>query len=358
MKDKITIAIPHSNTWFLTQTCIAALKKHLTPEYTDRFDFEIIIIDNSWDNSPSIYGITKTRLGEGVKVINNNAVSYCHSAALDQAFKASWPMKYFIPMDSDVIIRKPNWLDEFLTRLMPTDYAVGDWHQHEWVYPSFALYRGEVIKAMADVSESNFFDENFRWGENFENADPIPTGHLQMLQGPFSNRRGWPQGTVLKQRPFFQADSPGRYEPGQQFHHWAVQAGHTYSRCPCITIFSPERNAPLGTFYGIDPAIPTNYNEAVHNCWAVHWWAGTRAVDYINPRAGHPLEDPAILFNMPYWLERESRWWLHEVPEDIRTETLKLIKEHGWMFDRKPYMPADGVEKITQWYQNGGVRFE
>jgi hypothetical protein len=355
MKPRIVVAITHAMTWFWTQACVSALKRHLTPAITDAYDVEIVMVDNSWDNSPSIYGITKTRLGEGIRIINNHQVSFCHSAAMDIAFKQSWPMDYFIPIDNDCIILKPNWFNEFMSRLRPTDYAVGGWHHQQWVYPSFAVYRGAPLKAMADASAANK-EYIYRWGDQFNQTAPFDEGHEELVSGPFSERRGWPAGTVLKETPTGQLKGPGHYEPGQQFHHWAVQAGYTYSTCPARTIRDDYRNIPLGTFYGVEQDSPMGYDESRDACWAMHMWAGTRALDMINKRGGD-LNDHAIISNVDFWLEREGGWWLNQVDADVRTATLALIKQYGWTIQPRPDGRPDSEIRIKRWYQEGGVKF-
>lgn len=354
---KLVIAIAHGQTWFWTQTCLAALKRSLEAGAAGAHDVEIVVVDNSWDTSPSIKGVTQTRLGEGVRVINNDSVVYTHSSALDVAFRATWPMGYFVALDSDCVIRSPEWLNNFLSRLRPTDYAVGDQHSEGGICCSFALYRGEVVKAMADASAANP-DRHFRWGEGFSLSVPIPEGHEELLKGPFSDRRGWPPGTVLKERPTGLLRGPGWYEPGQYLHFWAVEAGHTYTYVPATTLRCRDRHIPLGTFYGVDPALGLDYNQCRDACWAVHFWGGTRSLDYTNPRGGN-LTDPAIVGNMAFWTEREAGWWLGYVPEDVRADTLKLIQQHGWMtVPLRPDAPPDAIEQLQSWYRRGGVNFE
>lgn len=349
---RIVVAITHSYTWFWTQACLAALKRTLAEGAADGFGVEIVVVDNSWENSPSIYGVTKTRLGEGVRVVENK-VLHSHSVAIDIAFKSSWPMDYFVPIDSDCIVMRPSWLTEFLSRLRPTDYGIGALHSELGVCCSFALYNAQAVKRMADASAANP-DRHFRWGDGFALSEPIPDGHEEILKGPFSDRRGWPPGTVLRERPAGLTRGPGWYEPGQMFHFWALEAGYTYSICPSRTIRDDARGIPLGTFYGVDPALPMGYNECRDACWAVHFWGGTRAQDMVNLQGGS-LTDPAIISNIGFWLEREAGWWMNQVPADVRAETLNLIREYGWVRKVRPDARPDSLTRMKAWYKAGGV---
>lgn len=354
---KVVVAIPHQLTWFWTQTCIVALKRHTS------IPIEIVVVDNGWDSSPSIRGITETRLGEGVRVINNDSLAiYTHSTALNQAFRATWPMDYFVSLDSDCIITRDGWLEEALARLRPTDFVTGAWHPEGGITCSFAVYRGEAIKAMADASAANP-DRHLHWGPNFERVADTADTHRpfspaavgELLSGPFSDVRGFLPGTVMKETPTGQLKGPGWYEPGQMFHYWAVQQGYTYTICPARIIYDGGRGIPLGMFYGVEQESGLDYNQCRNACWAVHFFGGTRAWDFLNPRGGN-LSDAAIVNNMAFWIEREAGWWLNVVPEDVRVDTLKLIKKYGWTSaPARPDAPPDAVAKIEEWCRRGGV---
>ncbi len=354
---KIVVAIPHQLTWFWTQTCIAALKRHTS------LPIEIVVVDNGWDHSPSIRGITQTRLGEGVRVLNADSLAvYTHSTALNQAFRETWPMDYFVSLDSDCVITKDGWLEDALTRLRPTDFATGAWHPEGGVTCSFALYRGEAIKAMADASAADP-DRQLHWGENFEKTALVSDTHRgfsqaavdELLSGPFSNVRGFLPGTVMKETPTGQRKGPGWYEPAQMFHYWAVQNGWTYTACPARIIYDAPKGIPTGMFYGVDQDSGLDYDQARVACWAVHFFGGTRAWDFLNPRGGN-LDDSAIVNNMAFWIEREAGWWLHVVPEDVRTVTLDLIRKYGFATGTpRPDAPPDAIERIKSWCRAGGV---
>lgn len=335
----ILVAIPHSHSWFWTQTCIAALKRN--PPKVDGFNTDIVVIDNSpW--SPAIRGISDTSLGDDVYIIQNHKSNKFHASALDCVVE-DYAFDLLMAMETDVLVLKPNWLEWFTNQLKLTDFAVGMWHHEKFINPSCTLYHGNVLRQMMAWCKNHPEPNLLRWGPSFGKGAPLdnnlplsenPASVLQGLKdwiaGPFAEKRGWPAGTNLKEAPSGQLKGPGWYEPGQQLHHWAVEGGYTYTVCQTLTTYRSD-NLPLQTLYGTDMPDPQRQLEAVElfgNAEAAHLWGGTRALDVLK----HPVTCPFVKANTPHWLAREARFWLEVVPQDVQKDTLDLIREYGWYY--------------------------
>ena len=355
---KIVVAIPHSHSWFWTQTCISSLVRN--PPVAEGCEVEIVVVDNSpW--SPAIRGITDTLLViDGLKetqlyIIPNHKSNKFHASALDCVVE-NFEFDYLMALETDVLALRPTWLQWFLDQLKETDFAVGMWHHEQFVNPSCTLYHGSVLRKMlswcrgygksilhtgmpAEIAPQN----ELRWGPQFsltapldnnlplsENPAAVLQGMKDWIAGPFAEKRGWPAGTSLKERPSGQMKGPGWYEPGQQLHHWAVEQGHTYTVCPTLTTVRAD-NLPLQSMYGASMPDPQRQLEAVEmfgNAEAAHLWGGTRALDILK----HPVTCQFVLANTPGWLAREARFWREVVPPGVQAQTLDLIRKYGWHY--------------------------
>jgi len=347
---RIIVAIPHSHTWFWTQTCVSSLV--CNPPRADRYEVKIVVIDNSpW--SPAIKGIRETQLGNlrGLHVIPNYKSNKFHASALD-CIVERLNFDLLMALETDVLALKTTWLQWFIDQLRPTDYAVGMWQHEQFINPSCTLYRGDVLRSMVEWCSTKAPQNELRWGPLFDKTAPLdnnlplsenPESVLQNMKawiaGPFAEKRGWPAGTELKERPSGQDKGPGWYEPGQQLHHWAVEAGHTYTVCPNITTYRAD-NLPLQTLYGSDVLDPQRQLEAVEmfgNAETAHLWGGTRALDILK----HPVTCEFVKANTPMWLAREARFWRQVVPADVQKQTLNLIRKHGW------HITGQGSDHVT-----------
>lgn len=373
--SKVLIIVPHSHTWFWTQTCIAALLRFPV-------DAKIIVVDNSpW--SPAIKGITQTSMrainwrewegfGHTHDVVPNTKHNRFHASALDCAverFGADYD--YLMAWETDVLALAPDWLDWFLTQMKPTDYAVGHWHHEKFVNPSCTLYRMKPILEMLEWCKNNKEPDILRWGEEWRLTQDIQkrqperdykewfNDNVSWIVGPFAEKRGWPEGTVLKEQPSGQLKGPGWMEPSQALHHWAVQAGYTYTVCPTWT-HEREPGLPLQTVYGVTTGEARGMEAAdlfaLPGAKTAHLWGGTRALDILK----HPVECNFVRSNTPFWLAREARFWRDIVPADVQAQTLELIRQHGWhttSIDGRPVQERDreAAKLVSQCYLGGGV---
>jgi hypothetical protein len=382
MSKRIVVVIPHSHTWFWSQTCVAALLRN--PPNADGHEINVVLVDNSpW--SPAMQGILDTSLLEAkpplirFDVITNPKGNKFHASALDCVVDR-YDFDYLLTMETDVLALRPTWLQWFVDQVRPTDYAVGAWHHEQFVNPSCTLYRGTALREMAAWCQCNQEPNLLRWGPMFEKtqliSDRLPERdykewydqNIEWIAGPFAEKRGWPVGTVLKEQPTGQMKGVSWYEPGQQLYHWAVEAGYTYTVCPTSTYYRRE-GMPVQTLYGGDPATreipPELYMTSDGpNAQAVHLWGGTRALDIIK----HDVTCSFVKENTPYWLEREARLWRETVPADVRAQTLDLMRraeaETGSAFhitgqghDHVTQRDKDAAQFVRSCYRAGGVEW-
>lgn len=365
---RIVVAIPHSHSWFWTQTCLSSIARN--PPKADGYNVKIIVIDNSpW--SPAIQGVRNTDLGniQNLHVISNFKSNKFHASALDCVVE-KFSFDYLMALETDVMVLRPTWLQWFVNQMRDTDFAVGMWHHEQFVNPSCTLYRGDVLRDMERWCWDGAPQDKLRWGPDFNDSAPLDNnlplsenpvailmGLKNWIAGPFAEKRGWPTGTRLKEQPSGQLKGPGWYEPGQQLHHWAVEAGYTYTVCQSLT--THINNVPVQTFYGATMPDPQRQLEAVEmfgNAETVHLWGGTRALDIIK----HPVTCQFVKHNTPIWLAREARFWKHVVPEHIQQQTLELIRKHGWHItgqgtDHVTDRDREAAEYVKQCYEAGGV---
>lgn len=336
------IAIPHSHTWFWTQTCLASLTRCAS-------DADIVVVDNSpW--SPTIRGVELM----GARILTNTKSNKFHASALDCVVEML-DFDFLLAMETDVLALKPTWIEWFVSQMRPTDYAVGHWHHEQFVNPSCTLYRGSVLREMAKWCKENAEPNVLRWGLGFLQSQQISDRQperdykdwydeqIDWIAGPFADKRGWPQGTSLREAPSGQTKGPGWYEPGQMLHHWAVEHGYTYTVCPTVTK-ELHPGLPIETLYG--------------GGQAAHMWGGTRALDIVK----HDVTCEFVRSNTPFWLEREARMWRETVPEAVQKATLALIRQYGWHYtgqgnDHVTDRDKAAVAYIREYYARGGVEW-
>ena len=374
MLKKLICVIPHSHSWLWTQTCVSSMKRN--PPKADGYEVKVIVVDNSpW--SPAIRGVTDTVLGDGIIVVPNHKSNKFHASALD-CIVETLNFDLLMALETDVMFLRPDWLQWFVDQLKWNDYAVGAWHHEQFVNPSCTLYRASVLYDMLEWCRHGSLykvsapKDVLRWGPLFEKSQDITArqperdyqgwydDNISWIAGPFAEKRGWPQGTVLKEKPSGQDKGPGWYEPSQQLHHWAVEAGFTYTVCPSLTTKN-NADMPIQTLYGATIADPGRQLEAIEmfgNAETVHLWGGTRALDIIK----HDVTCNFVKSNTPAWLAREARFWKAVVSLDVQAQTLDLIREHGWHItgqgqDHVSERDREAAAFVRRCYAEGGVEW-
>lgn len=374
----IVVAVPHSHTWFWTQTCLASLWKN--PPRANDYKVLVVVVDSSpW--SPAIEGVRCFKnihsMPFHLDVLKNFKNNKFHASALDCVVE-SYDFDYLMALETDVLALCPDWLQWFVDQMRDTDYAVGHWHHEQFINPSCTLYMGDALRGMQRWCRLNAPQDELRWGANFERTAPLDTnlhnaenpasvlqGMKDWIGGPFAEKRGFAEGTVLKEKPTGQEKGPGHYEPGQQLHHWAIQAGFTYKVCSTFT--AKTGGVPICTTYGeMFPPLSDRQREPLElfdrGARTAHMWGGTRALDILK----HEVTDPAIQQLTPGWLAREAMFWRAVVPEDVQTKTLELMHameaKTGSMFhyrgqgaDHVTERDKQAAEYVKRCYRAGGV---
>src|SRR3990167_1827608 len=274
---KIVCVLPHSHAFFWIQTAISSLVRN--HPRADGCEVEIVVVDNSpW--SPALLGVTETDLRKYVTIIPNHKGNKFHASALDCVIE-KMDFDLMMAMETDVLALKPTWLQWFIDRLKPTDFAAGHFHHEQFINPSCTLYRGDVLRKMDAWCKTNAPQDEVRWGHDFSLSGPLDN-NLPLSQNPaeallnlkgwicgaFAEKRGWPAGTKLKETPSGQLKGPSWYEPGQQLHHWAVEEGYTYTVLPTTTtrVRPVNDELPCQTFYGDGVADPGRQIE-IYEMW-------------------------------------------------------------------------------------------
>jgi hypothetical protein len=350
---KIVVAIPHAINWFWLQTCIACLKRF--PPKARGFESTLVVVDNSWSWSPSIRGITEASLGDGVEVFNNPKLNPFHATALDAVIE-KYDFDYLMALESDVCVLRPDWLQWFVDCLTRHEgwFCAGHMHHEHFINPSCTLYKGDVLRRMNEWCKANK-SLLMRWGEGFretatEKFLPFPGYRTEeemysWMAAPFAERRGWPEGTVLREPPSGQLKGPGWYEPGQALYHWARENGDLgYLAVPTQTAWR-RPSWPYQTVYGDHHELPDRelelrelFDSGFYTC---HFWLGAGALTVLK----HPVAGLIHEEFMHYGLPREGRFWKQVVPPDIQEQTIALIKKHGWG-TKQPLEVHRGVESI------------
>ncbi len=368
---KIVVVYPHSHSWLWTQTAISSIIRN--PPRCDGFEVQVVIVDNS-DWSPSIRGTTETELGRNVTVIPNHKGNKFHASALDCVVE-TMDFDFMMAMETDVLALRPGWLAWFMKQMRETDFAVGHFHHEQFINPSCTLYRGSVLRDMMKWCKANKEPTTLRWGPLFGKSQPIENreperdyrdwfnSNVDWIIGPFADKRGWPAGTELKEKPSGQEKGVSWYEPGQMLHHWAVEEGYTYTVCPTTTtrIRPVNDELPCQTFYG-DGITDCGRQMEISEMWdyaeTVHLWGGTRALDVIK----HAVTCQFVGSNTPFWLEREARFWRDSVPVEVQRQTLELIAKYGWHYrgqgsDHVSQRDRDAAAFVQSCYERGGIKF-
>lgn len=312
----VTIVIPNGHTWYWPQVAVQSLREN-SVDPGAAIKRVVVVCNSPW--SPAYRGITETELSVGVEVIQNDLPVRFHGSALDLALELC-DTDWLFCMETDSRPLRDGWLSWYLSHVTSDRVAcVGQWHHEQFVNPSATLYRVSALKEAAEFCRANK-DEAFTWGPAFYNSEQLDPESLAFVRsgrmGPFSERRGWRAGTVLREAPTGQHKGPGWYEPGQWLYHWLVENDWKAVTCPVI--------------HDMDQ-IPrlTSYGESREQAYFAHYWGGTRAYDHLLD--DHAM-DPTVVQWAPYWQARERRIWEEIIPARIREQTNALIARWGWKY--------------------------
>lgn len=345
MKVVIGIPLSHGHLWLAS--CLSRLNK-FDPGVDN---VKIVVVDNSWEWATAglqMGVLPKPAWAGDLIYAHNDRASCWHGTALDYVVEhhgddADW----LFAMETDVLTLQDGWLKYYMdvkgavpTGSVDTTFAVGHWHGEQFINPSATLYNMAALRDAFKEFRANK-DPNMYWGENFEKSENIIPHYTRFLEdvGPFSEKRGWPPGSIILPAPTGQLRGPGWYEPGQQVYHWSRLKGMVSYVLPCNHVVDEQRMIPTGTFYGPEPY------------YLVHAWGGTRALDILK----HPVSDPTVINHMGYWLMREAKVFQEVVPEEVQADVISIIKKHGWFNRAMTEREIGAVKTIEDHYRKGGI---
>lgn len=340
---RIVITVAHHHTWLWTGSFLETLRQ-FPPPVIPGFETRIVVVNNSPGN-PSIRVVTDTELGAGVEVIENTRPYLTHGTALDSVVEKYQP-DYLFTLETDVLLSRKGWFEEFFARLEAEDaFVAGAWHHESFINPSAALYRGGKLLTMRAWCLAQ--TPTMRWGERFAQTTEFDNwAEMASQSGPFNCRLGWPEGTTIFPAPSGQMKGPGHYEPGQALFHFGMASGGKNAQIETTTVH--DRGIPVGTYYG-----PREWP------WMVHHWGGSRSFGLLEFADDHPANaDPTNRDNREFWLRREAEIWLRTVPEKAREQTLALMRKYGWYHSTRENMTPrqqHAVNVIEGAYRSAGV---
>jgi len=305
LKD-LTIVIPHAFTTKWLQIVIASLKS-----FKNNYSFDILVMDNSPDGNRSIEGITRTRLGNGVKVIKPHPDLRWHAGALDAAIDIIETPFYFAT-ETDCRALQDYWLDRYFENMTDRWTAMVGWFwevpgeaaDRLYINSSATLYRTEILRKLKAETLRN---DNFMicYGTDLRRRMKMPDRLIGYWRrgnwGPFQEVRGY-------QEVFHHRDDKWYHEPGCWLY-FRAQCEYECVRIPGKWEIDPETKAAAATWYGVEP-----------DYYYVHYWGGTVSHNWEKHLVVVPWEIRAL----PFWIERENRIWKEIVDKDVREKTLQM----------------------------------
>ncbi len=316
-----TCVIPHAYGTRWSQICVASLKA-----YKNTSEFDILMIDNS-PGHPSIKGISETRLGDGVRIVQPKSNDTGHQLALDQAIDIV-ERPWFIAFESDVRVMRAGWLD-WMFSFVKDDYtAIVGWYWKDpanchdlrhYISPAGSLYRTSILKMLKEECLRNpdlvcCYGRDMSKRINFREQYPHTSGKLipEKNWGPFCECRGF--GNV--------------YPYAKDRDYWVMEPGNwIYNRCvmqwECVHLpgdMAVNDEIPSAANLGL-PHKYTYVGPSEAEAYFRHYWAGSVSKDFLK----HPIPKYQAV-RIPYWMQREYRIWNEVVPEDVRKQTV----ENGW----------------------------
>lgn len=162
---KVSILIPHYQTWRWTAICIWHYRQYGVP-----VDSEIILVDNS-PAHPSIRAITDTLLGDGIKVVTGNPAFSSHGMGYDIAASHA-NGDWFFTSETDSFPLRFGWFDEYLKASADFDLIGPEVPQSSgtYIHPAGALMNNEI------------YDAALKWQHQVEDWWFLPGAGLEFKQ--------------------------------------------------------------------------------------------------------------------------------------------------------------------------------
>lgn len=326
MKQSIGIVIPFYNTPMWGQTSLWSLIRGVE-RYRDRFDFEILVVDNASNFGPRSYKkpfINALRpIAEGspnVRIIENQSKVPFHGTALDLAVQ-ELKTDLLLCWETDIMVTSDDWLDFLLDSLGDSWMTGYEWRADDgstgwltwYAMPNPGLYRMDILKEIHAEVRANQSPVHY-WGEgyaqskimqatsSFGSDDPDVIG---FDYGVFSEKRGFaethpdcPDGKGVFARP-----NQCCYENGQWVFYRMMRDHRKLSHS---FLPSTRKND------SINGVVYPQYSD--FDGHLRHYWAGTRSWDFFT----HPERNWSQISYVRPKIETEISLWRETVPEEYR----------------------------------------
>ena len=300
MKPLVTICIPYCLTVKWLEILLTSLL-----ENTYEGSCNIVVMDNTPYNDHAREVVAF--YGPRVSVTKTPHPQDWHAGCMDYAL----PMittPYFMMMESDCNICRPDWLDNFLNAMKDDYVAMAGWFwpsgDREYIGPGATIYNTKIVQEINKEVQRNK-KTTFCYGDDLKRRHTLEPrmADAKWLWGPFSETRGFHD--IVKR------DDKWWQEPCAWLYYRCV------SEYECVRLpglFVTEH------YQGIDIAKGTFYGAPNNDIYLVHHWGGSVSHNWEKQKVSAPWEHIAL----PWWIKREDDLWRDIVPEEIRRRTLDL----------------------------------
>ena len=307
-KSVITVVIPHCLTVKWTQICIASME-----EFKNDVPYDILIIDNSPKHMRSgLEGITKTCLGEGVRIEDNKYSVRGHAGALDYGLSII-DTPYLFASETDCQALRDHFLDRFVDKMKDKYVAMAGWYwpgfDREYIHCGGCLYSTDIVNKIKELLK---FNTNYMicYGTDLKKRKMLDQTIINEihdpLHGPFSELRGFQEIWSFRDIKWYQ-------EPGAWLYY-RCRSEYECVEMPGLLTYHENPHVGSGTWF-ID-----NQTDSEEDSFFVHHWGGT---------VSHAWETRKVIMDwerkaLPYWIEREDRIWRKVVPAAARNKVLQM----------------------------------
>ena len=264
-------------------------------------------MNNTPQPDRSIFGVTKTALKDDVRVINVPSPQDWHGGCVDYAL----PMidtPYFMMMETDCQIMKPDWLKHFLDPILKDDLvAMAGWFwpggDRDYIGPGATIYNTDIVKRIeAEIRDNK--RTTFCYGDGLRLRHTLEPRmrDAKWLWGPFTETRSY-HDIVKREEKWWQEPCAWLYYRCS-FEYECVKLPGMWT-----TALVNGHNIAGGTFYG-----------KPDDMYLIHHWGGTVSHNWEKQKVTAPWE----LATLPWWIAREDRVWRDVVPAEIREHTLDM----------------------------------
>lgn len=147
---KVSILIPHFQTWKWTAACIWHFKQYGIP-----VDSEIILVNNS-PGHPSIKAITETDLGRDIIVLDGDPEFTSHGMGYDIAARRA-SGDWFFTSETDSFPTQCGWFDEYVKSSV----------DHSLIGPEIPQSSGFYVHPAGALMRRRIYDDAMEWQKQY-----------------------------------------------------------------------------------------------------------------------------------------------------------------------------------------------